>query len=185
MGIDQVDKPQLLGQGIQQGRRAKLSGLHGAEYGHHLWWGHGGELGTALLHHGVLRAQVDVLDDTRVAIDPSGADPIEVRLAFFPFRDQTWHDERGNAEEKVNIAQQKLIVKNWIRVPALKPEPCAVKLPALNPLHETPASAGSTIHPGVGQSNSRHPCVRSFPTIRGRFTLQVTWAPRAGRINAA
>jgi hypothetical protein len=54
MGIDEIDKPQLLGQGIQQGRRAKLSGLHGAEYGHHLWWGNGGELGTDLLHDALL-----------------------------------------------------------------------------------------------------------------------------------
>lgn len=103
MGIDQIDKPQLLGQGIQQGRRAKLSGLNGAEYGHHLWWGNGGELGTDLLHDALLGAQVELLDDARVALDPSGADPIEVGLAFFPFRDQTWHGERRVTGMKKNI----------------------------------------------------------------------------------
>jgi hypothetical protein len=56
------------------------------------------------LFHDPLRGpQVELLDNARVAIDPSGADPIEVRLAFFPFRDQTWHEERRGTGMKKNV----------------------------------------------------------------------------------
>jgi hypothetical protein len=48
-------------------------------------------------------AQVELLDNARVAIDPSGADPIEVWVAFFPFRDQTWHDKGRVTGMKENL----------------------------------------------------------------------------------
>ena len=56
-----------------------------------------------LFHDPLPGAQVELLDNARVAMDPSGADPIEVRLAFFPFRDQTWHGARRVTGMKKNV----------------------------------------------------------------------------------
>ena len=91
MRVDQLDEPQLLGQGIKQGRGPKLPDLHGVELGELVGWGGGGELGTDLLYHPLPGSQVELLDDARVAVDPSRADPIEVGFAFFPFGDQAGH----------------------------------------------------------------------------------------------
>jgi hypothetical protein len=89
VGVDQLDESQLLGQRIKQGRRAKLPGLDGAECGPRLWGRGGGERGPDLLQHPLLRAQIELLDDARVAIDPRGAHPGEGRPAFFLFGDET------------------------------------------------------------------------------------------------
>ena len=65
-----------------------------------------GALGMHLCHDPVPGAQVELLDNARVAIDPSGADPIEVRFAFFPCRDQTWHDKGRVKGMKENLTKE-------------------------------------------------------------------------------
>ena len=96
MRVGQLDEPQLLGQGIKQGRGPKLPDLHGVELGELVGCGGGGELGTDLLSHPLPGSQVELLDDARVAVDPGRADPVEVGLAFFPFGDQAGQSsERG------------------------------------------------------------------------------------------
>ena len=106
MGVDQLDEPELLGQRIEEGRGPKLSELHGPEC-RHLLWGGRGALGMYLFHDPLPGAQVELLDNARVAMDPSGADPIEVRLAFFPFSDQTWHNNGRvtGIEKNINMYQ--------------------------------------------------------------------------------
>jgi hypothetical protein len=83
--VDQLDEPQLLGQGIQQGRGPQLPDLHGVELGELVGCGGGGDLGTDLLSHPLPGAQGELLDDARVAVDPARADPVEVGVAFFPW----------------------------------------------------------------------------------------------------
>ena len=102
MGVEQLDEPELLGQRIEKGRGPKLSELHGPEC-RHLLWGGRGALGMYLFHDPLPGAQGELLDNARGAMDPSGADPREVRLAFFPFRDQTWHEERRGIGMKKNV----------------------------------------------------------------------------------
>ena len=88
MGIDEVDDSQVLCQGIKQGRGAELPGLHGHESRDGLWVRRGGRLGTELLEHTLAGAEINLLDDTRLALEASGAHPIEVGFIFFPFGDQ-------------------------------------------------------------------------------------------------
>ena len=65
--------------------------------------GGGGELDTDLLHHPVLGAKIELLDDARVPLDPSGTHPVEVGPAFFPFGDQTWHNDERVIQFKIEI----------------------------------------------------------------------------------
>ena len=94
VGVDQIDESQLLGQGIEQGRGPKLPGLHGAERGMAPWGGSGVRWARMLLHDALPRTQIDLLDNARLALDAGGADPVEVRFAFFPFGNQAWHNGR-------------------------------------------------------------------------------------------
>ncbi len=88
MGVDQIDKLQVLHQGIEQGRGPKLPGLHGLQR-------RGGPLlrgtralGTKPLQHPLSGAQINLLDNPRLAVDAGRAHPIEVRFIFFPFGDE-------------------------------------------------------------------------------------------------
>ncbi len=47
-----------------------------------------------LFHDPLLGTQVDLLDDAGVAIDPGGADPVEIGLSFLPLGDQAGHNAR-------------------------------------------------------------------------------------------
>jgi len=54
----------------------------------------GSPLDTDLLHDPLLRTQIDLLDNARLALDAGGADPVKIRSAFFPLGNQAWHRER-------------------------------------------------------------------------------------------
>ncbi len=94
MGVDQRDEIQLLGQGIEEGGGPKLSAPHGLECRALGLGGGRGALRTKLLHDPLLGTQVNLLDDTGVAIDPGGADPVEIGFTFFPLGDQARHNVR-------------------------------------------------------------------------------------------
>jgi len=88
MGIDQIDESQVLCEGIEQGRGPKLPGLHGLQRRSGPVLRGNRVLGTQLLQHALSGAQIDLLDNPRLALDAGRAHPIEVRFVFFPFGDQ-------------------------------------------------------------------------------------------------
>ena len=88
VSINQLKEPQFLGHSIEQRRGAELPGLHGVERGHCPLGGSGSPLDTDVLHDSLLRPQIDLLDNARLALDTGGADPVEIRSAFLPLGKQ-------------------------------------------------------------------------------------------------
>ena len=100
MGVDELDEAQVLAQGVQQGRGPKLTELHGAQFRGLRREGGGGPLGPELCSYPLAGPQVHLLDDTRLAISPRRAHPVEIRSTSFPFGNETWHTEEGNRTDK-------------------------------------------------------------------------------------
>src|SRR5438445_2221837 len=94
VGIDQLKEPQFLGHGMEERRCPELSGLYGVERGHCPLGGSDSPLDTDVLHDPLLRPQIDLLDNARLALDTGGADPVEIRSSFFPLGNETWHTGR-------------------------------------------------------------------------------------------
>ena len=96
MGVDQLDEAQFLGQGIEESRGAKLPDLHGLERRECCRFGGRSDLGMDRVHDPLLGTQGDRLDDASVAIDPGGADPVEIGRSFLPLGDQAGQNgDRG------------------------------------------------------------------------------------------
>ena len=76
----------------EESRGSKLPDLHGLERRERCRFGGRSELGMDLVHDPLLGTQVDLLDDASVAIDPGGADPVEIGLSFLPLGDQAGHN---------------------------------------------------------------------------------------------
>ena len=82
--MDEVDDSQVLCQGITQGRGAELPRLHGPQRLCGPWLRGHRALGTELLEPTLAGAERNRRDETRFALDASGAHPREGGCIFFP-----------------------------------------------------------------------------------------------------